>query len=67
MTDYFSKKGVRVMSLMDLFNFVTDPSFGDDNETVDRELEKASTRIILYTGWLMIDFALDSTKAQCRT
>lgn len=50
MTDYFSKKGVRVMSLMDLFNFVTDPSFGDDNETVDRELEKASTRIILYAG-----------------
>lgn len=44
-TDYFSKKGVRVMSLMELFNFVTDPSFGDDNETVDRELEKASTTI----------------------
>ncbi|KAI7873556.1 Serine/threonine-protein kinase Rio1, partial [Lichtheimia hyalospora FSU 10163] len=44
-TDYFSKKGVRVMSLMELFNFVTDPSFGDDNETVDRELEKIQERL----------------------
>lgn len=42
------------MSLMDLFNFVTDPSFGDDNETVDRELEKASTSIILYAGQLIL-------------
>ncbi|KAI9322313.1 RIO1 family-domain-containing protein [Dichotomocladium elegans] len=44
-TDYFSKKGVRVMSLMDLFRFVTDSSFGNDEEAVDRELEKIQLRM----------------------
>lgn len=42
-TDYFGKKGVRVMSLMDLFTFVTDASLGTDDAAVDRALEQAST------------------------
>lgn len=44
-TDYFSKKGVRVMSLMDLFQFVTDASFGNEEQVVDDVLEKV--RIVL--------------------
>jgi RIO kinase 1 len=39
-TDYFSKKGVRVMSLMDLFQFVTDASYGNEEQVVDDVLEK---------------------------
>jgi RIO kinase 1 len=39
-TDYFAKKGVRVMSIMELFKFVTDVSFGNEEEEVDAHLEK---------------------------
>ncbi|CEP13422.1 hypothetical protein [Parasitella parasitica] len=39
-TDYFSKKGVQVMSYMELFKFVTDASFGNEDEEVDARLEK---------------------------
>ena len=30
-TDFFSKKGVEVMDMRALFNFVTDPTITDDN------------------------------------
>ncbi|CAO3651265.1 unnamed protein product [Mucor fragilis] len=39
-TDYFAKKGVRVMSIMELFKFVTDVTFGNQEEEVDARLEK---------------------------
>lgn len=39
-TDYFAKKGVRVMSIMELFKFVTDVTFGNEEEEVDARLEK---------------------------
>lgn len=38
-TDYFKKNGVCVMTVRELFDFVTDPNIGDDN--VDDYLEKA--------------------------
>lgn len=41
-TDYFAKKGVRVMSIMELFKFVTDVTFGNEEEEVDARLEKVS-------------------------
>ncbi|CAO3600071.1 unnamed protein product [Absidia cylindrospora] len=44
-TDYFAKKGVRVMSLMDLFQFVTDASFGNEEEVVDEALEKIQMKM----------------------
>ncbi|KAI7863205.1 RIO1 family-domain-containing protein [Spinellus fusiger] len=44
-TDYFSKRGVRVMSLMDLFSFVTNASFSNEESVVDSELEKIQIRI----------------------
>ena len=50
-TDYFGKKGVRVMSVMDLFTFVTDPSFSNDEEEVDRKLEE----VYLFFLWDIID------------
>lgn len=39
-TDYFAKKGVRVMSLIDLFKFVTDVSFSNEEATVDEKLQE---------------------------
>ncbi|ORY98935.1 RIO1 family-domain-containing protein [Syncephalastrum racemosum] len=44
-TDYFGKKGVRVMSLMDLFTFVTDASLGTDDAAVDRALEQIEAKM----------------------
>ncbi|KAI8148250.1 RIO1 family-domain-containing protein [Fennellomyces sp. T-0311] len=44
-TDYFGKKGVRVMSLMDLFVFVTDASFGNADEDVDGRLEEIQAKM----------------------
>ncbi|KAI9264897.1 RIO1 family-domain-containing protein [Phascolomyces articulosus] len=44
-TDYFGKKGVRVMSLMDLFTFVTDSSFSNEDEQVDRKLEEIQAKM----------------------
>ena len=38
-TDFFKKNGVCVMTVRELFDFVTDPSIGDDN--VDDYLERA--------------------------
>lgn len=38
-TDYFAKKGVRVMSIMELFKFVTDVSFSNEDTVVDARLE----------------------------
>jgi RIO kinase 1 len=38
-TDYFAKKGVRVMSIMELFKFVTDVTFNNDEAVVDALLE----------------------------
>lgn len=49
MTDYFAKKGVRVMSLMDLFSFVTDTSFGNSDEEVDQALEKVCCKAFYMT------------------
>lgn len=40
MTDYFAKKGVRVMSIMELFKFVTDVSFSNEETVVDARLEQ---------------------------
>ena len=40
-TDFFKKNGVCVMTVRELFDFVTDPSISDDN--VDDYLEKAQT------------------------
>jgi RIO kinase 1 len=39
-TDYFAKKGVSVMSLKELFKFVTDATFGNEEEEVDARLEE---------------------------
>ncbi|CAM0140629.1 unnamed protein product [Umbelopsis sp. WA50703] len=39
-TDYFKRKGVDVLSLKQLFDFVINPTFGNDEEVVDRELDK---------------------------
>ncbi|KAI9015721.1 RIO1 family-domain-containing protein [Phycomyces nitens] len=44
-TDYFSKRGVRVMGLMDLFSFVTDPSFSNEDSVVDDVLEKIQVKM----------------------
>ncbi|KAI8063578.1 RIO1 family-domain-containing protein [Gongronella butleri] len=44
-TDYFAKKGVQVMGLMDLFSFVTDMSFGNDEKEVDEALDKIQKRM----------------------
>ena len=39
-TDYFAKKGVRVMSIMELFKFVTDVTFSNEEAIVDARLEQ---------------------------
>ncbi|KAI8373755.1 RIO1 family-domain-containing protein [Blakeslea trispora] len=39
-TDFFAKKDVRVMSVVELFKFVTDVTFGNEEEEVDARLEK---------------------------
>lgn len=41
-TDYFAKKGVRVMSIMELFKFVTDVTFSNEEAVVDARLEEVS-------------------------
>ncbi|CAO3622455.1 unnamed protein product [Cunninghamella blakesleeana] len=45
-TDYFAKKGVQVMSLMQLFQFVTDTTFGNEEHEVDEALEKIQAKLI---------------------
>ncbi|OZJ06919.1 hypothetical protein BZG36_00159 [Bifiguratus adelaidae] len=44
-TDYFSKKGVNVMSLKQLFAFVTDEGFTNEETAVEAELEKIRAEI----------------------
>ncbi|KAG0174041.1 protein kinase rio1 [Apophysomyces sp. BC1034] len=44
-TDYFAKKGVQVMSLMNLFQFVTDMTFGNEEAEVDSMLEKIQSKM----------------------
>jgi RIO kinase 1 len=39
-TDYFKRKGVEVLSLKQLFDFVINPSFGSTEEEADQALEK---------------------------
>ncbi|CAO3615187.1 unnamed protein product [Cunninghamella echinulata] len=44
-TDYFAKKGVQVMSLMELFQFVTDITIGNEDHEVDAALEKIQSKL----------------------
>ncbi|KAG1039400.1 hypothetical protein G6F43_012508 [Rhizopus delemar] len=44
-TDYFAKKGVRVMSLIDLFKFVTDVSFSNEEAIVDEKLQEIQDKM----------------------
>ncbi|CAG8708977.1 15879_t:CDS:2, partial [Cetraspora pellucida] len=46
-TDYFKKKGVRVMSVKELFDFITDINIGMEDEKVEVELEKIQERLTL--------------------
>jgi len=46
-TEYFRKKGVRVMSIRELFDFITDINIGLDDEQVETELDKVKS-FILY-------------------
>ncbi|CAO3674834.1 unnamed protein product [Umbelopsis vinacea] len=39
-TDYFKRKGVEVLSLKQLFDFVINPNFGSTEEEADQALEK---------------------------
>jgi RIO kinase 1 len=49
-TDYFKRKGVEVLSLKQLFDFVTSFEFGNTEEAADRVLEQVSFRSLpLYT------------------
>lgn len=41
-TDYFAKKGVSVMSLMELFKFVTDVTFSNEEAVVDEKLQEVN-------------------------
>lgn len=44
-TDYFAKKGVRVMSVVELFKFVTDITFDNEEANVDAKLEEVSCKL----------------------
>ncbi|KAI9253621.1 RIO1 family-domain-containing protein [Sporodiniella umbellata] len=44
-TDYFAKKGVSVMSLMELFKFVTDSTFNNEESVVDEKLEEIQEKM----------------------
>ncbi|KAF0526046.1 RIO1-domain-containing protein [Gigaspora margarita] len=46
-TDYFKKKGVRVMNVKELFDFITDINIGIEDEKVEAELEKIQERLTL--------------------
>jgi len=39
-TDFFKKKHVRVMSIRQLFDFITDLSFGIEEKEMEEELDK---------------------------
>ncbi|CAI2181788.1 15395_t:CDS:10 [Funneliformis geosporum] len=45
-TEYFKKKGVRTMSIRELFDFITDVTIGLDNEQVEAELDKIQRGLI---------------------
>ncbi|KAI8085905.1 RIO1 family-domain-containing protein [Gilbertella persicaria] len=45
-TDFFAKKGVSVMSVVELFKFVTDVTFSNEEEVVDARLEKIQQDMI---------------------
>ncbi|RKP37725.1 RIO1 family-domain-containing protein, partial [Dimargaris cristalligena] len=50
--DYFKRKGVQVMGLLDMFRFVTSVEFDTADETMDAELEKkksSKSKKIVYT------------------
>ncbi|CAB4445193.1 unnamed protein product [Rhizophagus irregularis] len=44
-TGYFKRKGVRVMSIRELFDFITDINIGLDDEQVEAELDKIQERL----------------------
>ncbi|KAI8885561.1 Serine/threonine-protein kinase Rio1 [Backusella circina FSU 941] len=44
-TDYFAKKGVRVMSVVELFKFVTDITFDNEEANVDAKLEEIQAKM----------------------
>ncbi|RGB37242.1 hypothetical protein C1646_741297 [Rhizophagus diaphanus] len=44
-TEYFKRKGVRVMSIRELFDFITDINIGLDDEQVEAELDKIQERL----------------------
>ncbi|RHZ86969.1 hypothetical protein Glove_41g103 [Diversispora epigaea] len=44
-TEYFKKKGVRVMSVRELFDFITDVNIGIEDEKVEAELDKIQERL----------------------
>jgi RIO kinase 1 len=41
-TEYFKRKGVRVMGIRELFDFITDINIGLDDEQVEAELDKVN-------------------------
>ncbi|CAG8582934.1 3836_t:CDS:10 [Acaulospora morrowiae] len=44
-TEYFRKKGVRVMSVRELFDFITDINIGMEDDMVESELDKIQERL----------------------
>ncbi|CAG8438453.1 1593_t:CDS:2 [Diversispora eburnea] len=44
-TEYFKKKGVRIMSVRELFDFITDVNIGMEDEKVEAELDKIQERL----------------------
>ena len=50
-TDFFKKKHVRVMSIRQLFDFITDLSFGIEEKDMEEELDKV--RVLRSHCWLL--------------
>ncbi|CAB4399086.1 unnamed protein product [Rhizophagus irregularis] len=44
-TEYFKRKGVSVMSIRELFDFIIDINIGLDDEQVEAELDKIKERL----------------------
>jgi RIO kinase 1 len=53
-TEYFKRKGVRVMNIRELFDFITDINIGLDDEQVEAELDKVNVNINCYKRTMVI-------------
>ncbi|CAG8466422.1 9646_t:CDS:10 [Acaulospora colombiana] len=48
-TEYFRKKGVRVMNVRELFDFITDINIGMEDDKIEAELDKIQERLVFQS------------------